>query len=488
MKYRLAGVAAAVLIVVVAVLLTMLNIGNDQSRYHQHQMARQPDAGCDCDGSELCTHLPLVIIDTGGQEMPGEPIRGEDGEEIGSTLTVEGEKMLDAHVSILSDDSHNHHPSDEPDLESDIQIRIRGNSSRYFDKKNYLLRLVDEDGDYRSEEVMGMASHYEWALHGPYLDKSLIRNYMWYNITGEFMDYAPNVRFCEVILDGEYLGLYVMMETITNGEDCRVDVSEPVDGTNKTGYVLRLDQGSSNELKNLDTFVNYSYRNMRVLDIQYPRSGQLTQELVDAIAQEVSDFEKGLYSYDYDTDDYGYYNDIDVQSFVDYFIINEFTTNYDAGWLSTYLYRDIGGKYNMVIWDFNSACDNYSEEFMSPQRFMMQGTRWFLMLTKDEYFVNRVIQRYHELRESYLNEDYLIDYTKQVTEYLGPAIDRNFEVWGYTFEKFTPLKPKSRNPQSHAEAVEQIQQFIYERGSWMDENIEVLLQYCHESKVKKYNH
>lgn len=488
MKYRLAGVAAAVLIVVVAVLLTMLNIGNDQSRYHQHQMARQPDAGCDCDGSELCTHLPLVIIDTGGQEMPGEPIRGEDGEEIGSTLTAEGEKMLNAHVSILSDDSHNHHPSDEPDLESDIQIRIRGNSSRYFDKKNYLLRLVDEDGDYRSEEVMGMASHYEWALHGPYLDKSLIRNYMWYNITGEFMDYAPNVRFCEVILDGEYLGLYVMLETITNGEDCRVDVSEPVDGTNKTGYVLRLDQGSSNELKNLDTFVNYSYRNMRVLDIQYPRSGQLTQELVDAIAQEVSDFEKGLYSYDYDTDDYGYYNDIDVQSFVDYFIINEFTTNYDAGWLSTYLYRDIGGKYNMVIWDFNSACDNYSEEFMSPQRFMMQGTRWFLMLTKDEYFVNRVIQRYRELRESYLNEDYLIDYTKQVTEYLGPAIDRNFEVWGYTFEKFTPLKPKSRNPQSHAEAVEQIQQFIYERGSWMDENIEVLLQYCHESKVKKYNH
>ena len=227
---------------------------------------------------------------------------------------------------------------------------------------------------------------------------------------------------------------------------------------------------------------------MRVLDIQYPRSGQLTQELVDAIAQEVSDFEKGLYSYDYDTDDYGYYNDIDVQSFVDYFIINEFTTNYDAGGLSTYLYRDIGGKYNMVIWDFNSACDNYSEEFMSPQRFMMQGTRWFLMLTKDEYFVNRVIQRYRELRESYLNEDYLIDYTKQVTEYLGPAIDRNFEVWGYTFEKFTPLKPKSRNPQSHAEAVEQIQQFIYERGSWMDENIEVLLQYCHESKVKKYNH
>lgn len=488
MKYRLAGVAAAVLIVVVAVLLTMLNIGNDQSRYHQHQMARQPDAGCDCDGSELCTHLPLVIIDTGGQEMPGEPIQDEDGAEIGTTLTAEGEKMLSAHISILSDDSHNHHPSDDPDLESDIQIRIRGNSSRYFDKKNYLVRLVDQDGDYRSEEVMGMAAHYEWALHGPYLDKSLIRNYMWYNIAGEFMDYTPNVRFCEVILDGEYLGLYVMMETITNGEDCRVDVSEPVDGTNKTGYVLRIDRGSSTELKNIETFTNYAYRNLQQVDIQYPRTGDLTPEMADAIAQEFSDFEKSLYSYDYDTDDYGYYYDLDVESFVDYFIVNEFTANYDAGWLSTYVYRDIGGKYKMVIWDFNSACDNYEHSTMDPQHYEMHQAVWYFMLMKDEYFVNRIIERYHQLRNSYLNDDYLAAYIDAVVEYLGPAIERNFEVWGYTFEEFMPLDPVERNPESHEAAVEQIKEFIYHRGAWMDEYIEALLQYCHESKNKKFNH
>ena len=82
-------------------------------------------------------------------------------------------------------------------------IRVRGNSSRYFDKKNYLIRLTDDTGKYENHEVMGMEPHYEWALHGPYLDKSLIRNYMWYNIAGEMMDYAPNVRFCEVIVNGE---------------------------------------------------------------------------------------------------------------------------------------------------------------------------------------------------------------------------------------------------------------------------------------------
>lgn len=488
MKYRVAGIGATALILAAAVLVTVLGGHNPQNRYHQHEMARQPDAGCDCDGSELCTHLPLVIIDTGGQTMPGEPIVDENGNETGATLTAEGESMLNAHISICSDDSRNHHPSDEPDLESDIQIRIRGNSSRYFEKHNYLLRLVKDNGDYRQEEVMGMPAHYEWALHGPYLDKSLIRNYMWYNIAGEFMDYSPNVRFCEVILDGEYQGLYVMTETITNGEDCRVDVSEPVEGTNKSGYVLRLDRGSSNELKNLETFTNYAYRNYETLDIQYPRSGDLTPELTQAIAQEFSDFEKSLYSYDYDTDDYGYYYDIDVQSFVDYFIINEFTTNYDAGWLSTYLYRDIGGKYKMVIWDFNSACDNYQQTTTQPQRFRMHQGVWYYMLIKDEYFVNRVIDRYRSLRESYLNDDYLTDYIDSVVEYLGPAIDRNFEVWGDTFQEFTPLKPASRNPTSHEEALEQMKDFIYHRGAWMDENIDILLQYCHESKVKKFNH
>lgn len=89
-----------------------------------------------------------------------------------------------------------------------------------FDKKGYLLRTTKDDGiTNRDVEMLGMDAHHEWALHGPYLDKTLIRNYMWYNIAGEIMDYAPNARFCEVIINGEYQGLYLMVETITSGEE-----------------------------------------------------------------------------------------------------------------------------------------------------------------------------------------------------------------------------------------------------------------------------
>ena len=492
MKYKIMGIVGLICVFCCMIMISSMDSDNANNRIHQHLTSRQPDAGCDCDGTELCTHLPLVIIDTGGQEIPGEPLYDiEEGINDQFTVTNTGESMLPVKISVIEDESRNHHVSDTPDLESSALIRVRGNSSRYFDKKNYLLRFTDENGQYADHEVMGMDAHYEWALHGPYLDKSLIRNYMWYNIAGEIMDYAPNVRFCEVILNGEYRGLYVMTETITNGTDCRVNVSEPLDGSTETSYVLRLDRGSSNALKNINNFSYYTYRinpedNLKI-DIEYPRSGALTQEMADAIEQDFSNFEKALYSFDYDTYDYGYQNWIDVQSFVDYFIINEFTCNYDAGYLSTYIYKDIGGKYKMCIWDFNSACDNYESSMTLPDHFQMQAGVWYFMLLKDEDFVQDIMDRYRELRKSYLSYEYISQYIDDVIEYLGPAVERNFEVWGYTFMK-DMISPAERNPRSYEEAVEHLKNFCEERGTWMDENIEILQQYSHFSRNKKYNH
>ena len=493
MKYKLLGIAALAVVLLCALLAAAVEAEEGPFRYHQHLEARGPDEGCDCDGTQLCTHLPLVVIDTGGVEIPGVPLDEEYGDgETGFTTTADGADMLSARISVMDDETRNHHPSDEPDLETDTLIRVRGNSSRYFDKKSYLLRFTDEKGGYEDHEVMGMDAHYEWALYGPYLDKSLIRNYMWYNIAGEIMDYAPNVRFCEVILNGEYQGLYVMVETITNGVDCRVNVSEPVDNTTSTGYVLRLDRGSENELKNINNFTYYTYRigqlhNFRV-NIVYPKSGALTLELADAIEQDLSDFEKTIYSFDYDSEIYGYRTWIDVDSFVAYFILNEFTCNYDAGTLSTYLYKDIGGKYRFCIWDFNSACENYEFVTTEPQHFELQNTIWYLMLFKDEEFVENVIRRYHELRKNWLSNEYLTNYIDETIAYLGPAIDRNFEVWGYTFEEYRPLDPDSRNPADYDAAVDQMKEFFAERGEWMDEHIDILRQYGHPSKNKKYNH
>ena len=487
MKYKMIGLLAAAVVALTAFAASAIKTDDPTRRIHQHLEARQKTAGCSCDGKSLCTHLPLVLIDTGDRKIPGEVIVDENQEEIGFTMTEDGETMLAAQVHIVDHSDANNHPDDAPTLSSSMLIRIRGNSSRYFEKKSYLLRLTEADGSYNEQEVLGMEPHYEWALHGPYMDKSLIRNYMWYNIAGEIMDWAPNVRFCEVIVNGEYQGLYLMTETITSGKESRLKLTEPMQDANKTGFVVRLDRGSSNPLKNINTFTQYAYRNLQKMDIKYPRAGDLTPELAREISQEVSDFEKTLYSYDYDTDDYGYWHSIDTDSFVDFFILNEFTANYDAGWLSTYLYKDVGGKYKMVIWDFNSACENYRHLTSSPQHIELQYNIWYYMLTKDEYFNKKILRRYKELREDVLSDEFLIRYIDETVAYLGDVIERNFAVWGDSFDK-DMLEPSERNPRSYQEAVDQMKRFIQERGDWLDNHLEIILQYSHESKIKKFNH
>jgi len=381
------------------------------------------------------------------------------------------------------------HAGDTPAVSSQITICVRGRSSRAYDKSSYEIRLKNPDGTNNAQEIMGMDAHDEWVLYGPYLDKTLIRNYMWYNIGGEIMEYAPNVRFCEVLLNGVYQGVYVMTESITAGKDgARLNLSVDAKDHVFTGYLLRLDDGDGIPVKRIHHFTRYTRRTAQDLDIVYPGTRNLTPEIAEAIAQDFSDFEKALYSYDYDDKRYGYDAMIDTRSFVDYFLINEFTCNYDAGWLSTYIYKDTSGKYKMCIWDLNSSCDNYTRSQTDPMCFQMQNCLWYFMLTKDEDFVEAIIDRYWELRKLYLNEEYLSQYVDETAAYLGDAAARNYEVWGYSFgEDCDMLLPADRNPHTYEEAVLQLKDFYRRRIAWMDENIDTLRQYSAESKVKKFN-
>ena len=279
MKYKLMGLAMSLIMIFCAVAASAIESREGPYRWHQHMEARGPSEDCSCSGEELCTHLPLIVIDTYGEEIPGEPIEASEVKETGEynefTTASDGSSNIACSIKVMDSSVGNNHPSDKPELESEGRIRIRGNTSREFDKKGYLLETTKDDYlTNRNVEMMGMDSHHEWAMHGPYMDKSLIRNYMWYNISGEIMDYAPNVRFCEVILNGEYIGLYVMTETITNGNDSRLNMTEGDDRMDSVSYCIRQDRGSSNPVKNIDTFSTYAYRNKHVTDIVYPGAGR----------------------------------------------------------------------------------------------------------------------------------------------------------------------------------------------------------------------
>jgi len=470
-------------LLLLAALLLSRHIDPEKQRYQQHLSynTQVEDTSLSIDEDTFSSHLPVVSIETGGVVIPGRPEQGQHIKDIENSF-------IQADMRIYDREGELNKLSSQPVLESKINIRVRGNSSRTFDKVGYLFKFTDDAGMERKLEVMGMEKDSTWVLHGPYLDKTLMRNYMWYNLAGQIMEWAPDVRYCEVFLDHEYQGLYVMAEQISMGEG-RIEMTKYDGKSNISSYIVCADRESVNDVQYLDNFTSYALRINGKLEVKYPGASRITPELTEYISRDFSRFEKALYSFDYDTARYGYQNYIDVDSFVDYFIINEVTQNTDAGLYSTYFYKDVSGKLKMCVWDFNNCCDNYIEDQTPMAGFFMQNRPWYFVLCKDEAFMEKVITRYHQLRKGILSEEAVESYIAGVQSYLGPAIERNFEKWGYSFlpEKDL-LYEDERKIGSYEAAVEQYETRLVRRMRWMDEHIEDLRSYSHESINKKFNH
>ncbi len=483
---------AILLLLITIPVLAAWNVKKEEVRYHQHLEEPGYTPCTEHRDDVFCTHLPIVLVNTDGREIPG-ALTGETdrfGEAL-YTQTADGMDYLKGSVTVIDNAEVNNHLSDAPDFTMESLIRIRGHASRKFEKSPYLLKFVDDKGMDREMEVMGMDAHHEWALYGPYLDKSLVRNYMCCNLAGSIMDYAPNVRWCEVFLNGEYRGLYLMMETITNGKTGRLNLNEDYKGTEMEGYLLRIDRPTETDLETTRDIYSFTERtNMPLEDVavRYPGKSRLTPELAHSIEMDFARFEKALYSYDYDTELYGYWNWVDVDNFADYYVINEFTRNVDAGIFSTYLYKEVGEKYKLCVWDFNNAFDNYIEREFDETGLTIYEKVFFNMMTRDEDFCEKIIDRYHELRESYLSDEYLFDYIDETIQWLGPAAERNCLRWASAYTDYAPLTPARRNVHSLDEAIAQLKTWIHRRGEWLDKNIDALRAVAHPSRNKEYNH
>lgn len=474
----------AVCVLGISIGLHWVNNGIEPVRVNQHQEAEWQAAKIE-EENEFETHLPIITIDTEGQKIPGAGIIKDDAIDVDDT-TTNGKTRIKANFSVIDLQNGSNNLTDKATLSSLADISYRGNSSIFFDKKSYSIHLVSEDGTENKQEIAGMASHNEWVLNGPFLDRSLLRNYVAMNISGQIMDYAPNVRYCELFVDGEYQGLYLLMESISRGEG-RIDIKKPNKNSKVTSYIVRWDREGKGD-QELNNYIYYTYQSgIAALDVRYPGKNLITEERMKYINQDISKFEKVLYSYDLIDKRKGYENYIDINAFAEYFIINEFFRNVDAGHYSTFYYKDVRGKLKPCVWDFNNGMDNYAENSFSESGFSMINAPVFNALIKDEKFVTTVVEKYRELRKGVLAESYLYNYIDETNEWLGNAVSRNYEIWGYAFDLsnynvYNYLTPMDRNYTSHKDAVQQLKSFITHRGNWMDDNIDTLYQYCHESK------
>ena len=503
-------VAGFLIIAILVVGLVYVGANDDIRRHHQHlERPSEADLGgrSTCLGDTFCTHLPLIIIDTFGAEIPGRPLafgaRIRTHESLRQFHTTpEGETEIEVSVSVIDNLNDWNHINDIPVNESLAMMRLRGNSSRFFDKPNYRINLIHPNAEDNPLPLLGMNPHAEWALHGPFLDKTLMRNYMWMNIAAEVMgpdQFVPEVRFFELILNGEYQGVYVLMETIRVNPH-RVSLNRHREGMPTTSFLTRLDTFTHTPERKVNTFAMYTHRleGGNTTEILYPRTSRQTDVVREYVARSMSIVERLLYSPEIIWSSRIYEQYIDVNSFVNFYIINEFIANNDLWSGSTYLHKDVRGRLVAgPVWDFNNVMDNFFIS-MPVDRFLLADRGWFDRLMMCPNFTNRVIQRWNHLRGGVLAEDRLIQYMQEVEDWLGSAIDRNFEVWGYSFDpsKVSVMARRNPtyaeagqgltiydvNPSSFEEAQEWARNYMIERGRWMDNYIETLRQFSHPSR------
>lgn len=484
MKSKVQYIAVIVGIVIVCLVIYQFDFSNVSNRVHQHQEQQWQNNVISAD-SNFQTHLPIIQLDTDGQVIPGavneEVTEPEDViKELSDSTTIMSKFIL------TDQQTGNNSLDDQATLKTHAKIRYRGNSSRFFDKKSYSIHLCKENGSEDKQKLVNMASHDEWVLNGPFLDRSLMRNYLCMNVAGQIMDYAPNVRYCELFVNGEYQGVYLLMETISRG-DGRLNLTKPEKNRDITSFIVRWDRAGKGD-QELDNFSYYTYQSdVSALDVRYPGKNSITSGRVNYINDQISILEKCLYSNDLWEDRNGYTQYLDLDEFAKYFIINEFFRNVDAGRFSTFYYKDMRGKIKPAVWDFNNACDNYIDYIWDESGFSLKDAPWFGRLLRDKKFVDAVVINYRQLRKAVLSTEYLQDYIDQTNYWLKDAIKRNDEVYGYVYDLnnyngMNYLTPVQRNVTSHQDAVEQLKNYIEKRGDWLDQYIDTLYQYCSESK------
>jgi hypothetical protein len=381
------------------------------------------------------SNLPIVVIEMeGNASVPYEP------------------KGL-AHMGIIFNEGGRNNTTDAfNNYNGMIGIENRGSSSLMFPKVQYGIELWNNERSDTSVSLLNLPPEEDWVLFAPYNDKSLMRDVLAYKMGRDLGRYAPRTVFCELILNNDYKGIYVLIEKIKRDAN-RVNISKltatELGGDDLTGgYILKIDKFSGNGSAGFNSKIrpNSATTDQKIyFQIDYPEPGSLQNQQAAYIQKFIDDFEATLYGKSFTDPDQGYQAYIDVDSFIDFMIINEVSKNVDGYRLSTYLHKDKnskGGKLQMgPIWDFNLGFGNanyctsgnpegfvYAFNSICPEDFWLVPF-WWSRLHDDVSFKKRLGERWIELRNGAFQTQKLHAYIDSVATVLDESQKRNFQRW-----------------------------------------------------------
>lgn len=236
---------------------------------------------------KFSTTLPVIYMNTKGQQ-------------------ILKENVICGNIALLDGNEEAQSVSAVPNSIYRATIKYRGASSySKFDKKQYRIKFYKNSKENEKKvSLAGMGANSEWVLNGPYLDKTLIRNKLVYDLARELNGWAPDTRFVELFVDGKYQGVYLAVEPVTNGES-RLRLAEFGLLSGETAYVVnrdRIDTGTE-EIETWGKTEGYTYN---ALYIRYPSKNKITEKQKEYIKNDISEFEQVLYGKNFSDKKIGY--------------------------------------------------------------------------------------------------------------------------------------------------------------------------------------
>lgn len=338
--------------------------------------------------------------------------------------------------------------------EVSMKIKGRGNSTWGMAKKPYKIKLD------KASSVMGMPSDKEWVLLANYSDKTLLRNMLALELGKRLgLAWSPRTQIVEVNLNGADLGTYVLTEQIKVSVS-RVNVvnSDPTDVSG--GYLLELDQ-RRDEDQRFETTRTVPYT------IKEPEAGTLAQ--IDYIKNYIQQAEDVLNSNGFADPVEGYAKYVDVDSFINWYLINEIFKNVDsANFSSIYLHKAAGEKLKMgPLWDFDLGAGNmdYGDPEFPEGWWIRSGSPWFNKMFQDPVFAAKVKTRWNALKGQRADLDAILKYIDRVAYSLQISQAKNFLIWDILKMYVWPNRIVTG---SYDGEVATMKEWLTTRMKWMD--------------------
>lgn len=423
------------------------------------------------------SNLPIFVINT-----------------LGQTIISEYKKEVELGVIYNGEDRRNNMSDPFNEYDGKIGIEIRGSSSQMFPKKQYGFETRNADGTNLNVPLLGFPEENDWILYAPYSDKTLLRNVLAYKLFNEMGSYASRTKFCELVIDGEYMGVYVLMEKIKR-DDNRVDISrlEPSDTSQADitgGYIIKIDKWDGENNSGWESyFLPFPAAGQKIFyQYHYPKADDITDIQKEYIENYIYEFETSVYFSTSTKKVTGYLDYINFDTVVDYFLLNEITKNVDAYRLSLFMFKDRDSEESKLnlgpIWDYNLGFGNadyyqggqndgweldylvYNNDFMSHDNF--QVPFWFRKFREDTFFQESVYSRWQEVKSTVFSTIKIFSQIDSLVQFLDEAQKRNFLRWPILGEY---IWPNYFIGQTYQEEVSHLKNWIAGRINWIDYNM-----------------